>query len=154
MSNGFMAAFKSVKKISNPKSERLCSLWARGSALSSGSTVEGKTFVLTPASDDGEVWELKTGSETNLEVAACKKSMGTFSAPKAGKDSVQTQFDGELFTSHIMRGTIKVDGKTVEATAFLSSKEEIEAKAAKKGIDPGKYPIGYILYQEPLKKKS
>ena len=152
MSNGFMNAFKTVKKISNPKSERLCSLWARGSALSSGSTVEGKTFVLTPASDAGDVWELKTGSETNLEVSACKKSMGTFSSPE--KDIVQTQFNGELFTSHIMRGSIKVDGKTVEATAFISSKEEIEAKAAVKGIDPGKYPIGYILYQEPLKKKG
>ena len=70
------------------------------------------------------------------------------------KDKVETTFNGELFQTFILRGTIKVDGKPKEATAFMSSAEEINARASAKGTDPGKYPIAYILYQDGLKKKE
>ena len=148
----FASAFKSARKLSNPKSDRLCSLWARGNNLSSGSTVDGKTYVLTPASEDGTQWELREGKDIDLPPEACKKVVGTFAAPT--KDKVETTFNGELFQTFILRGTIKVDGKNKEATAFMSSAKEINARAAAKGTDPGKYPIAYILYQDSLKKKE
>lgn len=148
----FMNSFKASRKISNTKSERLCALWARGNALSSGSTVEDKTYILAPADDAGQVWELKSGNSTNMEKDACKTVVGTFTAPE--KDTVQTSFKAELFTTSILRGMIKVGKKQFEATAFLSSKEEIEAKSKEKGLDPARYPIAYILYQEPLPKKE